>query len=160
MPGAWAGLEPDRYAWTAVLHRRGEASGRSRVEADPRQLLRDYLVQRVEHGIVRSRADIVATLKEAGLEVPRQGKSYVTAHDPETEKRWRLKGALYEDDFNPERLDGPDAAQVGDRPSGDRGDRNTGAAAAWRELEEALRGARNVPSKPIWRRGPDGRERC
>ena len=61
-------------------------------EADPRELIRDYLVQRVEHGVVQSRADVVAALEDAGLEVPRQGKGYVTAHDPESGKRWRLKG--------------------------------------------------------------------
>ena len=45
--------------------------------------------------MVRSRADVVATLEDAGLEVPRQSRSYVTACDPETGKRWRLKGALF-----------------------------------------------------------------
>ena len=70
-------------------------------------MIRDYLVQRVEHGVVRSRADVVATLEDAGLEVPRQGRDYVTARDPESGKRWRLKGALYEYDFNPERVDVP-----------------------------------------------------
>ncbi len=86
------------------------------VEVDPRELIRDYLVQRVEHGLVRDRADVVAALKDAGLDVPRQGRDYVTARDPETGKRWRLKGALYEHDFEPERLGRPAAAEVGDRP--------------------------------------------
>ena len=200
---AWAGLAPDRYAWTAVEHRergggvhvhvlaarcdletgkslniappgwqktfgplrdafnhehgwsRPDDPARARtqqpghrayidaanlraglaVEANPRELIRDYLVQRVEHGVVRDRAEVVAALQEAGLDVPRQGKSYVTAHDPESGKRWRLKGALYEQGFNPERLDGPAATAVGDRPQGDRADRSGEAAAAWRELE-------------------------
>ena len=74
-------------------------------------------MQRVEHGPVRSRADVVAALKDAGLDVPRQGDSYVTARDPETGKRWRLKGALYEHDFQPERLGRLAAAEVGDRPA-------------------------------------------
>ena len=201
---AWAGLEPDRYAWTAVEHRergggvhvhilaarcdletgkslniappgwqktfgplrdafnhehgwsRPDDPARARtqqpghrayidatklragleVETDPREVIRDYLVQRVEHGVVRDRADVVAALKEAGLDVPRQGKDYLTARDPESGKRWRLKGALYEQDFNPERLVGAAAAEVGDRPQGDRGDRRGAAAAAWRELEQ------------------------
>ena len=149
---AWAGLEADRYAWTAVLHRERDGgahvhvlaarcdleTGRSlniappgwqktfdplrdafnhehgwsrpddpartraqqpghrayieaaklraglEQEADPRELIRDYLVQRVEHGAVQSRADVVSALEEAGLDVPRQGKSYVTARDPES----------------------------------------------------------------------------
>ena len=46
---------------------------RAYVEPAPRDLIRDYLLQRVEHGTVRNRADIVAALREAGLEVPRQG---------------------------------------------------------------------------------------
>ena len=61
------------------------------LEPAPRNLIRDYLLQRVEHGTVRNRADVVAALHEAGLEVPRQGKNYLTALDPETGDRWRLK---------------------------------------------------------------------
>ncbi len=187
---AWAGLEPDRYAWTAVLHRerrggvhahvlaaqcdletgrslniappgwqrtfdplrdafnhehgwsRPDDPERARAqqpghrayidasklraglehEADPRDLIRDYLVQPVEHGTVRSRADIVSALEEVGLEVPRQGKNYITARDPDSGKRWRLRGALYEYDFEPERLDFPAAEPAGGRPAADRGD--------------------------------------
>ena len=104
-------------------------------EAEPRELIRDYLVQRVEHGAIRSRADVVAALKEAGLEVPRQGDRYLTVRDPDSSRRWLLKGALYEHDFKPERLGRPAVAAVGDRPQGDRGDRGAGAAAAWQELE-------------------------
>ena len=160
---AWAGLEPDRYAWAAVVHRErdGDAhvhvlaarcdleTGRSLniappgwqktfdplrdafnaeqgwsrpddparaqgaatraphrrrrrrgcgpalgLEPAPRDLIRDYLLQRVEHGTVQDRADIVAALQEAGLEVPRQGKNYLTVLDPTTGDRWRLKGEL------------------------------------------------------------------
>ena len=66
-----------------------------RLEPEPRDLIRDYLLQRVEHGTVRNRADVVAALREAGLEVPRQGKDYLTALDRATGDRWRLKGGLY-----------------------------------------------------------------
>ena len=104
-------------------------------EADPRELIRDYLVQRVEHGAVCSRSHVVSALEEAGLDVLRQGKSYVTARDPDSEKRWRLKGALYEHDFEPERLDIPAAPPAGGRPPRDRGDGREQAAAARRELE-------------------------
>ena len=132
---AWAGLEPDRYAWAAVLHREegGGAhvhilaarcdleTGRSlniappgwrrtfdplrdafnaehgwarpddpqrarvqqpghrayieaaqlrtglRLESSPRDLIRDYLLQRVELGAVKDRHDVVASLREAAL---------------------------------------------------------------------------------------------
>ena len=200
---AWAGLEPDRYSWTAVEHRergggvhvhvlaarcdletgkslniappgwqktfaplrdgfnhehgwsRPDDPARARVqqpghrayvdaatlrtglehEAEPRELIRDYLVQRVENGAVQSRADVVSALEEAGLEVPRQGDSYVTARDPDSGSRWRLKGALYEHDFKPERLDREAAAEAGNRTAGDREDGHARAEEAWRELE-------------------------
>ena len=199
---AWAGLEFDRYAWAAVLHRekgRGAhvhvlaarcdlETGRSlniappgwektfgplrdafnaehgwarpddpararveqpghcayveaarlraglRLEASPRDLIRDYLLQRVEHGTVRNRADVVAALREAGLEVPRQGKGHITALDPETGDRWRLKGGLYALDFQRERLDRAAAEAAGERAQGDRGADRERARAARREL--------------------------
>ena len=199
---AWAGLESDRYAWAAVLHReRGGGAhvhvlaarcdletGRSlniappgwrrtfdplrdafnhehgwsqpddpararvqhpghrayieaarlraglRLETSPRDLIRDYLLQRVEHGTVRNREEVVAALREAGLEVPRQGKDYITALDPESGDRWRLKGGLYAFDFQRERLDRTAAEAAGDRAQGDRGVDGERARAARREL--------------------------
>ncbi len=225
---AWAGLEPDRYAWAAVLHRergggahvhvlaarcdletgrslniappgwrktfdplrdafnaehgwsRPDDPARARVqhpghrayveaarlrtglglESEPRDLIRDYLLQRVEHGTVRNRADVVAALQEAGLEVPRQGKDYITALDPETGDRWRLKGELYAEDFERERFDRAVAETAGDRTRGDRGIDGERARAARRELAGASRATRCVPSNAIrWRR-PGGCARC
>ena len=199
---AWAGLERDRYAWTAVLHREhgGGAhvhvlaarcdleTGRSlniappgwektfgplrdafnhergwarpddpararvqqpghrayveatqlraglRLEASPRDLIRDYLIQRVEHGTVRDRADVVSALRDAGLEVPRQGKDYLTALDPESGDRWRLKGELYGENFERERFDRAAAETAGERAPGDRGVDRERAKAARRKL--------------------------
>ncbi len=218
---AWAGLDPDRYSWTALLHRergggvhvhvlaaqcdletgrslniappgwqrafdplrdafnhehgcsRPDDPARDRAqqpshrayievaklraglehEADPRELIRDYLVQRFEHGAVRSRAEVVSTLEEAGFEVPRQGASYVTAPDPESGKRRRLKRVLYEHEFQPERLDIPAAPPAAGRPPANRGDGRERAAAARRELGAPASTARCVPSRPIrrWR---------
>ncbi len=199
---AWAGLDFDRYAWTAVLHReRGGGAhvhvlaarcdletGRSlniappgwektfgslrdafnhehgwarpddpararvehpghrayieatrlraglRLESSPRDLIRDYLLQRVEHGTVRNRHEVVDALREAGLEVPRQGMDYITALDPETGDRWRLKGELYGVGFQRERFDRPAAEAAGERTQGDRGVDRERARTARREL--------------------------
>ena len=157
---AWAGLEPDRYAWAAVLHRergggahvhvlaarcdletgrslniappgwektfgplrdavnaehgwsRPDDPARARVqqpghrayieaarlraglglESSPRDLIHDTTCSSVS-GTARCGhpADVVAALREAGLEVPRQGQDYLTALDPTTGDRWRLK---------------------------------------------------------------------
>ena len=103
-------------------------------EADPRDQIRDYLLRGVERGTVQDRAGVVAALQEAGFDVPRQGKHYVTAHDPESGTRWRLKGALYEHDFQRERVERPDPA-TDRRPGPEAGrDRRAQAAGVWREV--------------------------
>ena len=70
--------QPNHHAYIEAANLRAGLE----VEADPRELIRDYLVQRVEHGVVQSRADVVAALEGAGLEVPRQGQGYVTRPRP------------------------------------------------------------------------------
>ena len=72
------------------------------VEPDPRALITRYLVQRIEAGAIEDRQGIVEALQEAGLEVPRQGKDYLTVLDPETGERYRMKGGLYGAGFTPE----------------------------------------------------------
>ena len=103
-------------------------------EADPREAIRDYLMQSVESGKVKDRPGVVAALQRAGLDVPRQGTHYVTAHDPESGKRWRLKGTLYEHDFQRERFTRPDPAPDGDRGPGDERARGARAADVWRDV--------------------------
>ena len=104
-------------------------------EADPRDVIEAYLVQRVESGLVEDRAGVVAALQEAGFAVPREGKHYVTVLDPERGDRWRLKGALYEHDFQRERLERPAPAPDGGRGPGDDRDRRARAADVWRDVE-------------------------
>ena len=64
---------------------------------------------------------MVLALREANLEVTRQGKDYITAADPESGGRWRLKGAIYEQDFQRGRLDGSAATEDRAGPNRDRG---------------------------------------
>ena len=185
---AWAGLEPDRYAWTAVQHDeptgavhvhilaarvdletgkslniappgwqqhfdplrdwQNELHGWSRpddpalqrdvelgytayldaaalrqglaVAENPRQVLTAYLTEGVVAGVIQDRAGIVQALEEVGLTVPRQGEHYLTAQDPETGEKWRLKGVLYERDFEGPGLAAPAAGADRGAEAGDR----------------------------------------
>ena len=200
---AWAGLEPDRYAWAAVQHReagggvhvhvlaarvdletgkslniaapgwqktfdalrdwQNHENGWSRpddperardvqpghrayieaaelragleVEKDPRRLITDYLSQGIETGAVSDRATMISALQRAGLEVPRQGEHYLTAADPESGGKWRLKGAIYERDFQRERLTSaaPEEGRAG--PARDRSTDSERAEEARKKLE-------------------------
>ena len=208
---AWAGLEPDRYAWAAVQHceagkgvhmhvlaaRVDLATGKSlniaapgwqktfdalrdwqnhengwsrpddperardvqpghrayieaaelraglAAEKDPRRAITDYLSQGIETGAVSDRATMVSALQRAGLEVPRQGEHYLTAADPESGDKWRLKGAIYERDFQRERLKSstPEAGRAGTGTN--RGTDPERAEEARRQLETE-RGRRDV----------------
>ncbi len=203
---SWAGLEADRYAWAAVLHRdedggahvhvlaarveletgkshniappgwemtygtleralnheygwarpddpdraRTTRPGRFPADKADRDAIDGYLRQRVAAGLVHDRAGVVAAFEEAGYEVPRQGKDYVTVAHPETGQRVRLKGTLYEQDFQAaelrrqiEREDGAGRGGASrlpttDRGHGERGDTDAGAR-AWGELDSICR---------------------
>ena len=85
---------------------------------------------------MQSRVDVIAALEDAGLEVPRQRKSYVTARNPDDGKRWRLKGALYEHNFEPERVD----FQAPRRVETERAEMEATATRELKALGESLRG--------------------
>ena len=203
---AWAGLDPDRYAWAVVLHRdddggvhlhifvarcdlatgvslniappgwermfdplrdafnhehgwsrpddpsrlrpfrpaphlayQARAARRSGedVEPDVRKEIGMHLLELVAAGRVKDRAGVVVALEARGYEVPRQGEHYLTARDPATGKRWRLKGALYERDFDRGRFLREAPESSGDRDRADVDD--DPAAAAWKAVEKARR---------------------
>ena len=69
--------------------RRGEA----------REVIHDWLLDRIAEGEIHNRADMVRSLTEAGFEVPRAGKDYITALDPETGERFRLRGDIFHEDW-------------------------------------------------------------
>ena len=227
---AWAGLEPDRYAWAAVQHR--EAGGgvhvhvlaarcdletgkslniaapgwqktfdalrdwqnhengwsrpddperardvqpghRAYIEAaqlragleaekDPRRLITDYLSQGIETGAVSDRDTMVSALQRAGLEVPRQGEHYLTAADTESGGKWRLKGAIYERDFQRERLTSaaPEEGRAGparDRSTdSERAEEARSKLKAERERRDVYHRARYQGAHPVDERGAVG----
>ena len=64
LPRQGAAARTPRYGEAA---RRRDGVAR---EAVPRDLIRDYLVKRVDHGAMHGRADVGSALEEAGLDVP------------------------------------------------------------------------------------------
>ena len=66
------------------------------VQSDPKKQLTEYITQRIEEGLITSRDHIIKSFLELGLEIPRQGKNYITVLNPEDKKRYRLKGGIYE----------------------------------------------------------------
>lgn len=70
---------------------------------DARELIHDWIVQRIEAGEIRDRSTMTEALTTAGFDLPRAGKNYLTVRDPETDERWRLKGELFREDWTREK---------------------------------------------------------
>lgn len=94
-----------------------------------------YVLHEVTEGRVNNRSELVASLNEAGLEVTREGKAYVTITD-ETGARHRLKGAIYGADFDRQRFIATSESQDGAEPAGSREDRQRQLEELDRELEQ------------------------
>jgi hypothetical protein len=63
--------------------------------AAAKEAIHEYLRARIEQRLVHSRADVLTTLHEAGLEINRAGKDYITVKDPESGEKLRLKEGIY-----------------------------------------------------------------
>ncbi|MGB5631350.1 MAG: toprim domain-containing protein, partial [Waterburya sp.] len=81
--------------YQALIDAENQRAGIS-ASPSPKQQLTDYITQCIEAGLVTNQNDIVKSFAELGLEIPRQGKNYITVVDPDTNNRYRLKGGIYE----------------------------------------------------------------
>lgn len=66
---------------------------------DPKRLISEFLVQRLEAGLLTNRDDVITGLMDAGFEVNRQGKDYISIRPEPDSKPIRLKGPLYDSNF-------------------------------------------------------------
>lgn len=67
------------------------------VKEDLRQGIHKVIEKQISSGLIQSRDDVISTLKEAGFEVPRAGKNYITVSDGNN--KIRMKGLCYERQF-------------------------------------------------------------
>lgn len=67
---------------------------------DVRLLVNEIIAERAIEGLISNREDVISHIKELGFDVAREGKNYITIMEPESGERWRLKGGLYEREFD------------------------------------------------------------
>jgi len=83
---------------------------------------------------------MVQAIREAGLEVTREGKDYLTVQDPANDERFRMKGRIYEKDWTYDReLDRAIATAAVQSDGRDRGIDLGRADAAREQLEATIR---------------------
>lgn len=92
----WADpLDPERA-------REVRATIEAPTRAQGREALHDWILDQISVGTITDRASMIDTLADAGFEIPRASKNYITAKDPDTGDRWRLKGEIFHDDWQAE----------------------------------------------------------
>ena len=129
--------DPDR---ATELHRTPERAHEGFRLREGREGVHAYLTALVAAERVTDRETMVAALQEAGLQVPRQGKDYLTVQDPESGEKFRMKGRIYEKGWTYDReLDRAVAAAAVRPDSRDRGIDLGRAEAARDALEAAMR---------------------
>jgi len=92
-----------RHGWADPMDVDRAQDVRDTIEAPTRAQGRDelhaWLQHQIDMGLINDRATMVDALTDAGFDLPRTGKAYITARDPETGERWRLKGEIFHEDW-------------------------------------------------------------
>lgn len=92
-----------RHGWADPMELERTQEVRDTIETPTRAQGRDelhaWLQDQISVGLITDRASMVDALADAGFDLPRVGKSYLTARDPDTGERWRLKGEIFHEDW-------------------------------------------------------------
>ncbi|WP_173488232.1 MULTISPECIES: relaxase/mobilization nuclease domain-containing protein [unclassified Aliiroseovarius] len=124
------------HGWADPLEPERAREVRETIEAPTRaqgrEALHDWILDQISVGSITDRASMIDALTEAGFDIPRANKNYITAKDPDTGERWRLKGEIFHDDWQAE----PPRREIerGPRDSTQRSRRLDGIST--RELQE------------------------
>ncbi|WP_170394693.1 relaxase/mobilization nuclease domain-containing protein [Ruegeria arenilitoris] len=76
-----------------------QATVEAPTRAQGREELHEWILDQISIGTITDRASMVDALTDAGFDIPRVSKNYITAKDPDTGERWRLKGEIFHDDW-------------------------------------------------------------
>ncbi|MBW4706172.1 relaxase/mobilization nuclease domain-containing protein [Roseobacter sp. YSTF-M11] len=92
-----------RHGWADPMDVERAQEVRDTIEAPTRaqgrEELHAWIQDQIDVDLITNRASMIDALTEAGFDLPRTGKAYITARDPETGERWRLKGEIFHEDW-------------------------------------------------------------
>jgi len=92
-----------RHGWADPMELERVQEVRDTIETPTRAQGRDelhaWLQDQISVGLITDRATMLDALVDAGFDIPRAGKAYLTAQDPDTGERWRLKGEIFHEDW-------------------------------------------------------------
>ena len=92
-----------RHGWADPMELERTQEVRDTIEAPTRaqgrEELHAWVLDQVSVGLITDRGSMLDALTDAGFDIPRAGKAYLTAQDPDTGERWRLKGEIFHEDW-------------------------------------------------------------
>ncbi|UYV37589.1 relaxase/mobilization nuclease domain-containing protein [Rhodobacteraceae bacterium D3-12] len=92
-----------RHGWADPMELERVQEVRDTIEAPARAQGRDelhaWILDQVSVGLITDRGSMLDALTDAGFDIPRTGKAYLTAQDPDTGERWRLKGEIFHENW-------------------------------------------------------------
>jgi len=92
-----------RHGWADPMELERTQEVRDTLETPTRAQGRDelhaWLQDQISIGLITDRGSMLDALTDAGFDIPRAGKAYLTAQDPDTGERWRLKGEIFHEDW-------------------------------------------------------------
>ena len=92
-----------RHGWADPMELERTQEVRDTIEtptrAQGREELHSWIQDQISVGLITDRASMLDALVDAGFDIPRTGKAYLTAQDPDTGERWRLKGEIFHEDW-------------------------------------------------------------
>ena len=98
-----------RHGWADPMELERIQEVRDTIETPTRAQGRDelhaWLQDQISVGLITDRASMVDALADAGFDLPRVGKAYLTAQDPDTGERWRLKGEIFHEDWQADKAE-------------------------------------------------------
>ena len=111
-----------RHGWADPMELDRVQEVRDTIETPTRAQGRDelhaWLQDQISVGLITDRASMVDALADAGFDLPRVGKAYLTAQDPDTGERWRLKGEIFHEDWQADPSERETECGAGHDPAG------------------------------------------
>jgi hypothetical protein len=111
-----------RHGWADPMELERAQEVRDTIETPTRAQGRDelyaWLQDQISVGLITDRTSMVDALTDAGFDLPRVGKAYLTAQDPDTGERWRLKGEIFHEDWQADAAEREIERGAGHDPAG------------------------------------------
>ena len=113
-----------RHGWADPMEMERSQEVRHTIETPTRAQGRDelhaWILDQVSVGLINDRGSMLDALVDAGFDIPRAGKAYLTAQDPDTGERWRLKGEIFHEDWQADPAEREAERGTGHDPAGIR----------------------------------------